>query len=132
MTESEIESFEKLCDLLMYFEDQISQPYSDEFAKHFVYQDEKGTWLVMKENENLDLIRESIDRLDSSIRQDALRRIELDELCSAVLIGSDGRCNWANHRRLEKRGFRVVAGEKDSFGWLSGVVISKSYRVVYF
>lgn len=132
MTESEIESFEKLCDLLTYFEDRISQPYSDEFAKHFVYHDNNFTWLSMKQDEDFVLEREKIDELDPSIRQDALKRIELDELCSAVLIGSDGRCNWGNHRRLEKRGFRVVAGEKDSFGWLSGVVISKSYRVVYF
>lgn len=50
-------------------------------------------------------------------------RIEnIDAMASALFIKADGRCNWDNIRQLRKYGFRVYAGEQDSFGWLSGCI----------
>lgn len=48
------------------------------------------------------------------------------------LIETDGRCNWHNHKLLkELSGFYVVRGEYDSFGWLSGVIVTPKGRIVY-
>lgn len=30
--------------------------------------------------------------------------------------------NWDTVKYLEQRGYRVYAGEKDSFGWLTGII----------
>lgn len=46
---------------------------------------------------------------------------EVVGLCDEYLI-SNGQCNWDNICILRKNGYRVFAGEKDSFGWLTGCV----------
>ena len=38
------------------------------------------------------------------------------------LIYSDGRVNYRNKQKLEDAGFKVYPGDKDSFGWLVGVI----------
>lgn len=43
-------------------------------------------------------------------------------LANGELITSDGQCNWDMIRELRDRGYRVYAGEKDSFGWLTGCI----------
>lgn len=43
-------------------------------------------------------------------------------LCDKYLITNVGQCNWDNIRVLRNNGYRVFAGEKDSFGWLTGCV----------
>jgi hypothetical protein len=48
-----------------------------------------------------------------------------------ALITNKGECNWAAHRELEKHGYRVYAGEKDSFGWLTGCINTKKGVLVY-
>lgn len=52
------------------------------------------------------------------------------ELCGE-LINSDGSCNFRNHAILKQAGFNVFAGEKDSFGWLTGCVSTKKGTIVY-
>lgn len=47
---------------------------------------------------------------------------ECEEMANELLIRMDGRCNWENIRNLCKYGFSVYAGEKDSFGWLTGCI----------
>lgn len=47
---------------------------------------------------------------------------EVVGLCNEYLITNDGLCNWGNIRILRSNGYRVFAGEKDSFGWLTGCV----------
>jgi hypothetical protein len=49
----------------------------------------------------------------------------------SVLITTEGRCDWANIQMLEAAGFRVHAGEQDSFGWLTGVIKTKAGDIVY-
>jgi hypothetical protein len=47
---------------------------------------------------------------------------EVVTLCDKYLITNGGLCNWDNIRILRDKGYRVFAGEKDSFGWLTGCV----------
>ena len=47
---------------------------------------------------------------------------EVVDLCNEYLITNCGLCNWDNIRILRSNGYRVFAGEKDSFGWLTGCV----------
>ena len=47
---------------------------------------------------------------------------EVVGLCNEYLITNGGLCNWDNIRILRSNGYRVFAGEKDSFGWLTGCV----------
>lgn len=63
---------------------------------------------------------------------------ELPEALAAVLILADGvlitpsgSCNLAAHRALAEAGFPVSCGEKDSFGWLTGVICTSKGRIVY-
>ena len=47
---------------------------------------------------------------------------EIEGLCNEYLITESGGCNWDNIRVLRSKGYDVYAGEKDSFGWLTGCV----------
>lgn len=50
---------------------------------------------------------------------------ELDEVISLAckyLINDFGYVNWDNVRTLCDKGYKVYAGEKDSFGWVTGVI----------
>lgn len=49
---------------------------------------------------------------------------EVTELCGEYLI-ADGGCNWDNISILRNNSYNVYAGEKDSFGWLTGCVQKK-------
>lgn len=53
------------------------------------------------------------------------------ELADEYLITSDGQCNWHAHAVLKGNGFLVTCGERDSFGWLSGIIHTKQGRIVY-
>ena len=52
-------------------------------------------------------------------------------LACGCLILTSGQCNWPNHRLLADAGFRVFAGEKDSFGWLIGCIRTKKGIISY-
>ena len=56
---------------------------------------------------------------------------EIVALADSELINSVGECIWDAHAVLKENGFRVVKGEGDSFGWLSGVIITTKGRIVY-
>lgn len=56
---------------------------------------------------------------------------EVQELVNAAceeLIDSRGQCDLTVAR---KHGVRVTCGERDSFGWLSGVIHTSKGQVVY-
>lgn len=50
---------------------------------------------------------------------------------SEELITSDGYPNYENIGKLRENGFTVIKGESDSFGWLSGVILTKKGKIVY-
>lgn len=54
----------------------------------------------------------------------------ITEACGS-LIHDSGQANYYMMNLLKQRGIRVVSGESDSFGWLTGVVITSKGRVVY-
>ena len=65
---------------------------------------------------------------------------DLPENVKNVLLGADtfliteaGKPNWKNIDALENEvpGVRVTAGERDSFGWLTGVIHTQHGKVVY-
>ena len=50
---------------------------------------------------------------------DTKLNFEIDD----ILITNGGQCNWEAMEYVMKNGnFRIYAGEKDSFGWLTGVI----------
>ena len=53
------------------------------------------------------------------------------ELADAELILKSGQCNFHAHRTLEAAGYPVSCGERDSFGWLSGVIRTSKGNIVY-
>ncbi len=55
----------------------------------------------------------------------------VSSLANHLLIEEDGGCNWGNHALLAKHGFSVLAGETDSFGWLSGRICCNDFEVYY-
>lgn len=46
----------------------------------------------------------------------------MEGLACELLISAQGRCNWDNISEVKKAGFDVYAGDKDSFGWLTGCI----------
>lgn len=67
--------------------------------------------------------------MNSDNEDDAARII--DGLACGALISSNGRCNWTNIKKVEGAGYRVFAGEQDSFGWLTGCISTKKGIIVY-
>lgn len=53
------------------------------------------------------------------------------ELACDNLITSSGGCNWSNMEILKRHGFKVTAGEKDSFGWLTGLIHTSKGTIMY-
>ena len=53
------------------------------------------------------------------------------ELACEELADNSGYPHFGAMEVLEEEGFRVVAGETDSFGWLTGVIITNKGRIVY-
>lgn len=64
----------------------------------------------------------SNEKLDyeEDIVPDIVDEIEVE--CCSLLIGKNGGCNWDNIKALRDKGYRVYAGERDSFGWLTGCI----------
>jgi hypothetical protein len=57
--------------------------------------------------------------------------VEIVQLCDELLITDDGACNWPNIMYLRHYGYRVYAGEQDSFGWLTGCIETRKGIIVY-
>ena len=55
----------------------------------------------------------------------------LSGLANDLLIDHEGRCIWSLHDELTNAGFPVFAGEKDSFGWLTGCIQTTKGIIVY-
>ena len=56
---------------------------------------------------------------------------KIDEIANAVLITDEGSPDFGSVAFLERQGFSVVAGETDSFGWLSGVIQTRCGKIVF-
>lgn len=56
---------------------------------------------------------------------------QLDLHLCGCLITDKGGQNWDAIRKLKEAGFHVGPGERDSFGWLSGIVYTSKGMLVY-
>ena len=56
---------------------------------------------------------------------------KIESMCCDLLINSSGRCNWEVIAELQRRGFYVGPGERDSFGWLTGILVTSKGDIVY-
>lgn len=52
-------------------------------------------------------------------------------ICCSVLITEKGSPDFGAHEELAQAGYRVIKGESDSFGWLSGIIPINGKRFVY-
>ena len=57
--------------------------------------------------------------------------IKKAEATAELALINQGQNNWTNHRLLEAQGFPVSCGERDSFGWLSGIIQTKKGILIY-
>ena len=57
---------------------------------------------------------------------------ELSDQASGIFIGSAGQSVYTTFLALYSANkYRIVPGERDSFGWITGVVITPKGRIVY-
>lgn len=57
---------------------------------------------------------------------------ELETLSDGLLITGKGKPDFAAHRELGALcGVTIRAGETDSFGWLTGVIVARNFKFVY-
>ena len=54
-----------------------------------------------------------------------------EEYACGYLITDGGACNWENIMKLRSGGYEVFAGDKDSFGWLTGCIAKDKLCLVY-
>ena len=73
-------------------------------------------WLTDSEDEN-GTLAESIE--------------QVLELADDELILPNGKCKFLAHQTLGVAGFPVSCGERDSFGWLTGVIRTSKGNIVY-
>ena len=77
-------------------------------------------------DELMKVLEELFDSTDIEVIDDYFQNSPLvdraESLCCDQLITVHGDCNWENIKTLRDNGYRVFAGEKDSFGWLTGCV----------
>lgn len=57
--------------------------------------------------------------------------IKATSMACEYLINEQGHCNWDNMDILDDIGINVFAGEKDSYGWLTGCIRLKNGIIVY-
>lgn len=56
---------------------------------------------------------------------------KIEALCCDLFINGEGRCNWDNMSIMGDRGYYISPGERDSFGWLTGVLHTSKGDIVY-
>ena len=53
------------------------------------------------------------------------------DLADSLLISGDGHCNWDNIDILKSYGFYVGPGERDRFGWVTGIIGTSKGDIVF-
>lgn len=86
---------------------------------------------VLKQIESEDKILKAKYLTDGRIDKRHPLINKADTLACEKLITDSGSCNWNNIKSLKEQGYNVFAGEKDSFGWLTGCIRTSKGIVVY-
>jgi len=58
-----------------------------------------------------------------------IKKIEV--LCCELFINQEGHCKWDNMSAIKARGYYIGPGERDSFGWLTGVLGTSKGNIVF-
>jgi len=87
---------------------------------------------LLKELESTTLSME-LDRVLNNLEgcPEAELITRISNWASSTLINEAGRCIWDLHDVLSNAGFPVFAGEKDSFGWLTGCIQTSKGIIIY-
>lgn len=56
---------------------------------------------------------------------------EIEGMTDSTLITEGGRPNFTPIDQVKAAGFHVGPGEKDSFGWLTGVITTQCGKIVF-
>jgi len=79
--------------------------------------------------------RKCINSYTSSnkFKEALLRHIvqKLVNYCNFYLIDDEGYCNYDNMEKLEKSGYFIGPGERDRFGWLTGILYTNKGYILY-
>lgn len=66
--------------------------------------------------------------------EETVAKLTVDPAVAAAcseLITSEGRANQVAIAHVVKQGVAITCGEKDSFGWLTGVIHTKHGKIVF-
>ena len=80
-------------------------------------------------NENFYEIIEDLDGNKDTKYSDLAIELECD--ACKYLIRGNGQINYERKNILEENGFKVYPGDKDSFGWLTGVIERNDRKLVF-
>jgi hypothetical protein len=56
---------------------------------------------------------------------------KIEALCCDLFINQEGHCRWDNISAMNSRGYYIGPGEKDRFGWLTGVLTTSKGNIVF-
>lgn len=102
--------------------------FPDELIKYVPT--ENGFFMFDHENQHhtdaeIESMPEGHSKTIARLYYDILKFVDL------ALITANGGCAFGEHERLAQHGYRVRCGERDSFGWLSGIIVGRHFKIVY-
>ena len=105
-----------------------------------------GTWTIEDQKTGIEKLIEALKAVDADVLveekpwltdsedEDGTLPESIEqvlELAAAELILKSGQCNFSAHRTLGAAGYPVSCGERDSFGWLTGVIKTRKGNIAY-
>lgn len=87
---------------------------------------------LLKQIDELQL-KDSYERVLNNNKNATVKELvdKVSDYANELLIGPNGQCLWDQHSVLNRAGYAVFAGERDSFGWLTGCIQTKKGIIVY-
>ena len=74
-------------------------------------------------------VQEDVDGIKNTIYSQLA--LKLSSNACEYLITSNGNVNYDNKKILEDNGFKIYPGEKDSFGWLTGIIERNNRKLIF-
>ena len=112
-----------LVELIVFIRDKVIN--NDDFPILKTYDRNSCIQYIIQEKAYPENLEKDIDTISEIAN-------ELEGLCCTALIRDDGQVNYTNIRYLKNlTDLSVHPGETDSFGWLSGVLVTPKCNIVY-
>jgi len=94
----------------------------NEEIKQFIQNDEESVKLWFNGTADIENVSDELKKLYEDV---------IGDTCY-LFIESDGQHNYTNSRELARLSeYRITCGERDSFGWLTGIVNLKNFSFCY-